>query len=65
MFNLAARAGGASGPINPIPLMKNNRLLKLNLAGFKLIDRLSLDIGDINDLIGGNGSGKSNLIPFL
>ncbi len=46
-------------------LMKNNRLLKLNLAGFKLIDRLSLDIGDINDLIGGNGSGKSNLIPFL
>ncbi|MCX7110494.1 MAG: AAA family ATPase [Proteobacteria bacterium] len=43
----------------------DNRLLKLDLAGFKSIQRLSLDISDINVLIGANGSGKTNLISFF
>jgi predicted ATPase len=45
--------------------MMDNRLLKLDLAGFKSIANLSLDIRDINVLIGANGSGKTNLISFF
>ena len=45
--------------------MKNNRLLQLDIAGFKSIAHLSLEIRDINVLIGGNGSGKTNLISFF
>ena len=45
--------------------MMDNLLLKLDLAGFKSIARLSLDIHDINVLIGANGSGKTNLISFF
>jgi predicted ATPase len=43
----------------------NNRLLKLELAGFKSIAKLSLDLTAVNVLIGPNGSGKSNLISFF
>ena len=42
-----------------------NKLLKLDLTGFKSIQSLSLDIRDINVLIGANGSGKTNLISFF
>jgi predicted ATPase len=42
-----------------------NRLLKLELSGFKSIERLDLPLGTINVLIGANGSGKSNLIGFF
>ena len=45
--------------------MIKNRLLKLDLEGYKSIVHLSLDIRDVNVLIGGNGSGKSNLISFF
>ncbi|MEI7867948.1 MAG: AAA family ATPase [Candidatus Methylumidiphilus sp.] len=42
-----------------------SRLLQIELAGFKSISSLSLDLRDINVLIGANGSGKSNLISFF
>lgn len=42
-----------------------NRLLKLELSGFKSIQRLELPLETINVLIGANGSGKSNLIGFF
>ncbi len=40
-------------------------LTKLELAGFKSIKRLSLPLGRMNILIGGNGAGKSNFISFF
>jgi len=43
----------------------NNRLLKLELSGFKSIERLSLDLGAVSVLIGANGAGKSNLISLF
>jgi predicted ATPase len=42
-----------------------NRLLKLELSGFKSIQNLELPLETINVLIGANGSGKSNLIGFF
>ncbi|TDQ63890.1 putative ATPase [Maritalea mobilis] len=39
-----------------------NRIDKICVSGFKSIAELQLDIKDINVLIGGNGSGKSNFI---
>ena len=38
------------------------RIDKINISGFKSIADLNLGIKDINVLIGGNGSGKSNFI---
>jgi predicted ATPase len=38
------------------------RIDKIEVQGFKSIANLKLDIKDINVLIGGNGSGKSNFI---
>lgn len=38
------------------------RIDKIEVKGFKSIANLELDIRDINVLIGGNGSGKSNFI---
>lgn len=38
------------------------RIDKISISGFKSIAKLDLDIKDINVLIGGNGSGKSNFI---
>lgn len=38
------------------------RIDKIEISGFKSIANLKLDIKDINVLIGGNGSGKSNFI---
>lgn len=38
------------------------RIDKIKITGFKSIAELELDIKDINVLIGGNGSGKSNFI---
>lgn len=38
------------------------RIEKISIRGFKSIEKLSLEIRDINVLIGGNGSGKTNFI---
>lgn len=38
------------------------RIDRIEINGFKSISKLSLEIKDINVLIGGNGSGKSNFI---
>lgn len=38
------------------------RIDKISIRGFKSIAKLNLEIKDINVLIGGNGSGKSNFI---
>jgi predicted ATPase len=38
---------------------------RLELAGFKSIRHASIDLGPINVLIGGNGSGKSNLLSYF
>lgn len=43
----------------------DNKLLTLELSGYKSIKRLNLSLGNINVLIGANGSGKSNLISFF
>jgi predicted ATPase len=49
----------ASPRLNKI-MMKT--LHKLKIEGFKSIERAELALGDINVVIGANGSGKSNLI---
>jgi predicted ATPase len=41
------------------------RIEKISIRGYKSIDKLALDIKDINVLIGGNGSGKSNFISVF
>ena len=38
------------------------RVNRISIQGYKSIKKMSLDIKDINVLIGGNGSGKSNFI---
>lgn len=43
-------------------LVKLARIDKIEISGFKSIANLKLAIKDINVLIGGNGSGKSNFI---
>jgi predicted ATPase len=43
----------------------DNKLLTLELSGYKSIKCLNLSLGNINVLIGANGSGKSNLISFF
>lgn len=45
--------------------IRNNRLMKVELSGFKSIQSLDLPLKDINVLIGANGSGKSNFIQFF
>jgi predicted ATPase len=42
-----------------------NRLVKLKIEGFKSIQHMEMNFGNINILLGGNGAGKSNLISFL
>ena len=37
-------------------------LRKVKIEGFKSIERAELMLGDLNVVIGANGSGKSNLI---
>ena len=43
----------------------DNRLLTIELAGYKSIATAALDLREINVLIGANGAGKSNLISFF
>jgi predicted ATPase len=45
--------------------MENNRLLGIDLAGYRSIAHAELDFRSINLLIGANGAGKSNLISFF
>ncbi|GHT99629.1 hypothetical protein FACS1894154_07090 [Betaproteobacteria bacterium] len=37
-------------------------LRKVKIEGFKSIERAELELGDLNVVIGANGSGKSNLL---
>jgi len=37
----------------------------LNIKGYKSIKSTDLDLGPMNILIGGNGSGKSNFLSFF
>jgi predicted ATPase len=39
--------------------------VKLKIEGFKSIQHMEMDFGNINILLGGNGAGKSNLISFF
>ena len=41
------------------------KLNKMQVTGFKSIKEMDLEIKDINILIGGNGSGKSNLLELF
>jgi len=41
------------------------RLTKIELSGYKSIERMSLDLGSLNVLIGPNGAGKSNFVSFF
>ena len=43
----------------------DNRLLRIELAGYKSIAAAALELRDTNVLIGANGAGKSNLISFF
>lgn len=45
--------------------MKESRLAKLELRGFKSIKDAELEFNNLNVLIGANGAGKSNLIEFF
>lgn len=40
-------------------------LKRLKLSGFRSIKEMDLELGPVNVLIGGNGSGKSNLLSFF
>ncbi|MDR2147667.1 MAG: AAA family ATPase [Tannerella sp.] len=47
---------------------KNERLMTVTISGFKSISSqkpLTIDLGNINILLGANGSGKSNIISFF
>lgn len=41
------------------------RLSRVEISGFKSIERMSLELSDVNVLIGANGAGKSNLVLFF
>ncbi len=41
------------------------RLSRVEISGFKSIERMSLELSDVNVLIGANGAGKSNLLFFF
>ena len=45
--------------------MTGERLERIGVEGFKSIEKLDLPVGDINILIGANGSGKTNLISLF
>ena len=38
---------------------------RVQIRGYKSIDRVDINLGRINVLIGGNGSGKSNFISLF
>ena len=40
-------------------------LTKIAISGYKSIEDMSLDLGELNVLIGANGAGKSNLVSFF
>ncbi len=41
------------------------KILQLDIAGFRSLKKVSWKPGDLNVIIGANGSGKSNLLRFL
>ena len=45
--------------------MREMRLSRVDLNGFRSIGEQSISIGDITILLGANGSGKSNLVLFF
>ncbi len=42
-----------------------NRLTRMEIEGFRSIQRAGLEIAPVNVFVGANGAGKSNLIAFL
>ena len=40
-------------------------LNKISIENYKSIEKVEIDIKDINILIGSNGAGKSNFISFF
>ena len=42
-----------------------DRLTRIEIAGFKSIRSVDLELGPLNVLIGANGSGKSNLVDHF
>ncbi|SPY35058.1 cobalt transporter ATP-binding subunit [Porphyromonas cangingivalis] len=49
-------------------MKEKTRLTKVTISGYKSISsdiELSIELGDINVLLGANGSGKSNIISFF
>jgi len=47
------------------PVSNQDQISKLVIKGFKSIERVDLEMGRLNILIGANGAGKSNLIGFF
>lgn len=45
--------------------MNNRQITDIKIQGFKSIKNCDIDLGDINILIGSNGSGKSNFISVF
>ncbi len=45
--------------------MNSGKLSQIRVSGFKSINQCKVDFGDINILIGSNGSGKSNFISIF
>ena len=45
--------------------MGESRLIHIDIEGYRSIRKCSLDLGDINILIGSNGAGKSNFISVF
>lgn len=45
--------------------MNQPKIKRIEIAGYKSIRSLALDLGQINVLVGANGSGKSNFLSFF
>ncbi len=48
-----------------MPDEKNTKILELDVEGFRSLRNISWRPGDLNVIIGRNGSGKSNLLRFI
>src|SRR6266481_1756211 len=63
---LAGDSGQSSYALSHINLPKEKmKITKLHIEGFRSLHNVSWTPGDLNIIIGPNGTGKSNLLRFL
>src|SRR5580658_3545965 len=46
-------------------ITKRSMIEKLNVRGFKSLENVEIELGQVNVFIGANGSGKSNLLEAV